>query len=114
MAARFGPKRDRTRARRFISRSAPADIRAAGLSQGANCTPSGGSAAAKPQAWGSSPSHIRVVRTAATLRRDPLDVLPRILDVAGFAVDAILRIDLQPLSRSISRIDELVHRRRAI
>src|SRR5438067_13856748 len=31
-----------------------AHIRAAGPSQGGNCSPSGGSAAAKPQAWGSS------------------------------------------------------------
>jgi len=29
-------------------------IRAAGPSQGANCSPAGGSAAAKPQAWGSN------------------------------------------------------------
>src|SRR5438270_4391716 len=33
----------------------PAVIRAAGPSQGANCSPSGGSAAAKPQAWGPLP-----------------------------------------------------------
>ena len=39
------------------------------------------------------PSHIRVVRPAAAFGRNPGDVLIRVLDVAGFAVDAILRVD---------------------
>ena len=41
-------------------------------------------------------SHVRIIGPAAALRHDPIDVLLRILDVAGFAVDAILRVDLQP------------------
>ena len=40
-----------------------------------------------------SPSHIRVIRPAAAFGRNPGDVLIRVLDVAGFAVDAILRVD---------------------
>ena len=42
-------------------------------------------------------SHVRVVGPAAALGRHPVDILPGILDVAGLAVDAILRVDLQPL-----------------
>src|SRR6185437_433437 len=38
-------------------------------------------------------SHIGVVRPAAPLRGNPGNVLVRILDVAGFAVDAVLRVD---------------------
>ena len=38
-------------------------------------------------------SHIRIVRPAAALRRHPGDVLVRVLDVAGLAVDAVLRVD---------------------
>src|SRR5471030_2395939 len=37
--------------------------------------------------------HIWVIRSAAAFRRNPGDVLIRVLDVAGFAVDAILRVD---------------------
>ena len=43
-------------ANRALLADAGTDIRAAGPPQGANCTPSGGSAAAQPQAWG---GHIR-------------------------------------------------------
>ena len=42
---------------------------------------------------GRSASHIRIVRPAAALGRHPGDVLVRVLDVAGFAVDAVLRVD---------------------
>src|SRR6476646_1540480 len=38
-------------------------------------------------------SHIRVIGTAATLGRNPNDILIGVLDVAGFAVNAILGID---------------------
>src|ERR1035438_7145642 len=38
-------------------------------------------------------SHIWIVGPAAALRRNPGDVLIRVLDVASFAVDAILRVD---------------------
>ena len=48
-------------------------------------------------------SHVRIVRPAAALRRDPVDVLRRILDVAGFAVDAVLRVDLEPRTRWLPR-----------
>src|SRR3954468_20430543 len=40
--------------------------------------------------------HIRIVRPATTLGHDPVDVLGRILDVAGLAVDAVLRVNLKP------------------
>ena len=40
--------------------------------------------------------HIRIIGTTAAFGRDPGDVLRRILDVAGFAMHAILRIDLEP------------------
>ena len=42
-------------------------------------------------------SHARVVRASATLRCDPDYVLGGILDVAGFAVQAVLSVDLQSL-----------------
>src|SRR5512135_1303052 len=38
-------------------------------------------------------SHICVIRPTATLGRNPGDVLVRVLDVAGFTVDAVLRVD---------------------
>ena len=38
--------------------------------------------------------HIRVGRAFAALRDDPVDVLGRVLDVAGLTVDAVLRVDL--------------------
>src|SRR5258708_32998106 len=40
-------------------------------------------------------SHIRVVRAAAALGDDPVNVLQRVLDVTSLAVNAILRVDLQ-------------------
>src|SRR4029079_9944338 len=39
------------------------------------------------------PSHIRVLRSAAALRRHPDYVAVGVLDIAGFAVDAVLRVD---------------------
>src|SRR5258706_13190465 len=59
-----------------------------------------------------SPSHVRVVRAAATFRDDPYDVLRRILDVAGLAVDAVLRIHLQPGLRVFRH--EFVHPSRTV
>ena len=38
-------------------------------------------------------SHIRIIRAATALGRNPGDVLIGILDVAGFAVNTILRVD---------------------
>ena len=58
-------------------------------------------------------SHIRVIRPAAAFRRDPVDVLGGVLDVAGFAVDAVLGIDLQPW-RVLAIPQDFVHPRRAI
>ena len=40
-------------------------------------------------------SHVRVVRAAAALRHRPHDVLLGVLDVAGFAMHAVLRVDLE-------------------
>ncbi|VAY89696.1 conserved hypothetical protein [mine drainage metagenome] len=57
--------------------------------------------------------HAHVVRPAATFGRDPDDVLRRVLDVAGLAVHAVLRVDLQ-LVTPVRALDELVHARRAI
>src|SRR6516164_32892 len=39
------------------------------------------------------PLHLGVVRTASALRSGPCDVAGGILDVAGLAMDAVLRID---------------------
>lgn len=41
-------------------------------------------------------SHAGVSGAARAFRYNPVDVLRRILDIAGFAVDAILSVDLQP------------------
>ena len=38
-------------------------------------------------------SHVGIVRPVAALRRGPDDVLRRVLDVAGLAVDAVLEVD---------------------
>src|SRR5665213_895386 len=58
--------------------------------------------------------HVDVIGTAATLRCHPVDVLAGILDVAGLAMHAILRVDLQPLAGGAGGIDELVDAGRAI
>src|SRR3546814_7875359 len=42
--------------------------------------------------------HVGVVRSAGTFGRDPGDVLRRVLDVAGLAVHAVLRVDLEALA----------------
>src|SRR3546814_8214432 len=39
--------------------------------------------------------HGRIIRPTATFRHHPIDILRRILDVAGLAMDAVLRVDLQ-------------------
>src|SRR6185437_11441580 len=39
--------------------------------------------------------HRLVIRSSTTLRRDPGDVPVRILDVAGFAMDTVLGVDLE-------------------
>jgi len=41
--------------------------------------------------------HIWVIRTTTTFWNPPLDILCRVFDVAGFAMNTILRIDLEHL-----------------
>src|SRR5215813_6359188 len=55
--------------------------------------------------------HVRIIRSSSALGRHPVDVLPRVLDVARLAVDAVLRVDLQALRRCARLFvgDELVH-----
>ena len=48
-------------------------------------------------------SHDSVCRTPATLRHSPPDILSRILYITGLAVQAVLRIDLQPLTAMLIR-----------
>src|SRR5258708_40176591 len=50
-------------------------------------------APAGPQHLTQSWSHRLIIRSATALRRNPGDITVGILDVAGFAVDAILRVD---------------------
>src|SRR3989338_6397144 len=52
-------------------------------------------------------SHIGIIRAAAALRRCPVDVLRRVLDVAGFAVNAVGGVDLQ--TGTVAVVDELVN-----
>ena len=42
------------------------------------------------------PLHIGIIWPTAALRYDPGDILTGVLDVTGFAVYAVLRIDLEP------------------
>jgi len=37
--------------------------------------------------------HIQIVRPASAFRGDPVYVFGRVLDIAGFAMDTVLRID---------------------
>src|SRR3984957_9144823 len=57
-------------------------------------------------------SHCLVIRPAAALRRNPGDVAVRVLDVAGFAMDAILGVDLE--ARSGRLLDPFIDAGRAI
>ena len=54
--------------------------------------------------------HIRIVRPASAFRGDPLYVFGWILDIAGFAVDTVLRVDDKTRVRAICliRIDDFV------
>ena len=51
-------------------------------------------------------------RSDRRLQASPNDVLRRVLDIAGLAVQAVLRVDLQTVL-ALFRFDELVHARRA-
>src|SRR3546814_13109572 len=48
-----------------------------------------------PSAISATALHVRIIRPTATFRHHPIDILRRILDVAGLAMDAVLRVDLQ-------------------
>ena len=56
--------------------------------------------------------HVDVIGPVPAFRRHPGNVLGRVLHVAGFAVDAILRVDLKP--QPVALGDHLVDLRRAI
>ena len=57
-------------------------------------------------------SHVLIVGTATALRRDPIDVAIGILDVAGFAVDAILCVD--DVARDPALLHPFIHAGRAV
>src|SRR5690606_39526867 len=57
--------------------------------------------------------HAAVDGTFSALRGYPHDVLGGVLDVAGFAVHAVLRVDLQAVF-AVVVLDELIHAGRAI
>src|SRR5690348_886123 len=50
---------------------------------------------------GGGASQVLVVRTAAAFRRGPGDDLVRVLDVAGLAMHAVRRVDLQALAGAV-------------
>src|SRR5262249_43506970 len=56
-------------------------------------------------------SHIGIIRSPAAFGHHPVNVLSRVLDVAGFAVDAILGVDLQARIESVDVADDLVDSR---
>src|SRR5258708_5316427 len=56
--------------------------------------------------------HIGIIRPSSALGDDPVDVLGRVFDVAGLAVDAILRVDREARSRRF--LDEFVDAGRAV
>src|SRR3954449_13596943 len=60
------------------------------------------------------PLHIRIVRSAAALGYNPINVLLRVLDVAGLTVDTVLRVDLEPRLVGRGVADDLVYARRTI
>src|SRR5690349_5136641 len=60
-----------------------------------------------------SGSHVGIVRSAAAFRYDPIDVLARVLDVAGLAVNAVLGVDLQPRPAGLAG-DDLVDSGRTV
>lgn len=55
----------------------------------------------------------RITRSATAFRRHPVDVLRRVLDIAGLAVHAILRVDPQ-FRRAFVGADNLVTLRRTV
>src|SRR5215831_17374740 len=59
-----------------------------------------------------SPLQARIVRSAPALGHHPVDVLVRILNVARFAVDAVLSVD--DVARPVRLLQPFVHARRAV
>ena len=57
--------------------------------------------------------HPRIIRPTAAFWCDPDDVLRRVFDVAGFAVDAVLGVDLQAIC-VVFVFDVFVHTRWAV
>ena len=57
-------------------------------------------------------SHSRIVRSAPAFGRHPGDILGRVLDVAGLAVNAVLRVDHEAGAglRGFILIDHLIDR----
>src|SRR5690554_467071 len=58
--------------------------------------------------------HVRIVGATAAFRRYPGDVLGRVLDVAGLAVNAVLGVDLEPLAATVVLLNHLIHTSRAV
>ena len=58
--------------------------------------------------------HAGVGRAAAAFGRDPDDVLRGVLDVAGLAMHAVLRVDLQALATLLGIVHKFVHPGRAV
>ena len=59
-------------------------------------------------------SHIRVIRAAAAFGRRPVYILTWVLDVACFAVDAVLRVDLEARIGPVVVIKHFIHASGAI
>ena len=55
-------------------------------------------------------SHVRIIRPASAFRRDPFNVFGGVLDVASFAMDAILRVDdkARVCATGLARVNDLV------
>ena len=56
--------------------------------------------------------HIRIIRSAAAFGYSPINILCRVFDVAGFAVDAILAVDPEEFFTVF--LDDFVNGGRAI
>src|SRR3989440_12322900 len=57
--------------------------------------------------------HVWVVRSPPTLWGDPDDILGRVLDVTGLAVNAVLRVDLEAVG-AVAVFHEFGHARRTV
>src|SRR5262249_54024510 len=56
--------------------------------------------------------HVGIVRATAAFGGGPIDVLRRVFDIAGFAVDAVLRVDLE--ARALLLLHDFIDAGRAI